>query len=62
MTHNNNYNIAKGIVAGLVIGGTVGMTIVGMIRPRKSKLKRNAGRALDAVGSIIQSAADFTMS
>ena len=62
MTHNHSHNVAKGIIAGLVIGGTVGMAVAGNMRPRKSKFRRNAGRALDAVGAIIQSAADFTMS
>lgn len=61
MSHNHAMNITKGVVAGLVIGGTVGMAVAGTIRPKKSKMRKNAGRALDAVGAIIQSAADFTM-
>lgn len=56
----NTMNVTKGIITGLIVGGTVGM-IAASAHPKKSRAKRNAGKALDALGAIIQSAADFTM-
>ena len=56
---NSTMNMIKGVAAGIMIGGAIGAEAVTSMRPRKSKFRRSAGRALDAVGSIMQNVSDW---
>lgn len=50
-------NVTKGIIAGVVAGAAVGM-IAGwpMDRHKRSNVRKNANRALHAVGELVQNA------
>lgn len=51
--------VAKGVAAGIMIGGAIGMVSASMMKPKKSKFKRSAGKALDAVGTMMQNVSDW---
>lgn len=50
---------SKGIAAGLFIGAAVGMIGNPMNVRKRSRMKRNAGKALHAVGELVQNAQYF---
>jgi len=53
--------ITKGVIAGMVIGGTAGVALTcAMKKPAKSNFRRTAASAMDTVGAIMQNLADFT--
>ena len=51
--------VAKGVAAGIMIGGAVGAMSMAMMKPKKSKFRRSAGKALDAVGTMMQNVSDW---
>lgn len=51
--------IMKGIAAGLLLGGTIGALTVCAMKPKKSRFERCAGRALDAVGTMMQNISEW---
>lgn len=57
--NRNKENLTKGMIAGIVIGSAVGMAVKTATRPKRSKLAKSAGRALDTVGSVMQNIADM---
>ena len=59
MSSNTTMNIAKGIITGVVIGGTAAAVIAKSSKPKKSKFRRTAVHALDTMGTIMQSMADY---
>lgn len=50
---------AKGIATGMAVGTAVGMVARPMNIRKRSKIKKTASRALNAVGEVITSAQDF---
>lgn len=53
--------IAKGVITGMVLGGTAGIAIAcTMKKPAKSSFRRTAASAMDTVGVIMQNLADLT--
>lgn len=50
---------AKGIATGMAVGTAVGMIARPMDIRKKSRMKKSATRALNAVGDIISSAQNF---
>ncbi len=59
MTQSTTMKVAKGVAAGIMIGGAIGAATVSMMKPKKSKFKRSAGKALDAVGTMMQNVSDW---
>lgn len=55
----NTENLTKGMIAGLVIGSAVGMAVKTVAQPKRKKIVKTAGRALDTVGTIMQNVADM---
>ncbi|NMA79970.1 MAG: hypothetical protein GX967_04935 [Clostridiales bacterium] len=53
MAKNKAYSVAKGVAAGVAIGAATYMASNAMNNKGKI-MKKNAGKALKAVGSIIQ--------
>ncbi len=51
--------VTKGVMAGVMIGSAIGAVSVAMVKPKKSKFKKSASRALDAVGSMMQNFSDW---
>ena len=45
--------VAKGVMAGIMVGGAIGAVTATMMKPKKSKFRRSAGKALDAVGTMM---------
>ncbi len=60
--HNQSMDMAKYIVAGMVVGSAVGTAVTVMMKNRhpQSMMRTKAAAALDAVGTIMQNVADFT--
>lgn len=53
-------NVTKGVLTGMVIGGTAGVALAcSMKKPVKKSVRRTAASAMDTVGMIMQSIADF---
>ncbi len=52
-------NLARGMIAGIVIGSAVGVAVKTATQPRKKKIAKTAGRALDTMGSVMQNIADM---
>ena len=54
---NSMMNFTKGIVAGVVVGTTVGMVMRGMSKPSNPfaqiKMKKNAGKMIRNIGTVI---------
>jgi gas vesicle protein len=46
----------KGIAAGMIVGTAVGMISNPLTSRKRSHMKKNAGKALRAVGELIQNA------
>ena len=59
MMSQTTMKVAKGVAAGLMIGSAIGVVSVTMMKPKKSRFKRSAGRALDAVGTMMQNVSDW---
>ena len=54
-------NITKGVLTGMVIGGTAGVALACSVKkPVKRSFKRTAASAMDTMGAIMQNLADFT--
>lgn len=51
--------VTRGVIAGLVVGSVIGAVVASVMRPKKSCFKRNAGRALEALGNMIQNFSDW---
>lgn len=53
--------ITKGVITGMVIGGTAGIALTcAMKKPEKNSFRRTAASAMDTVGIIMQNLADMT--
>jgi len=48
-----------GIVTGLLIGGVTGMT-VGLMTDKRSKIRKNAQKAIRTMGDLIDQVSDIT--
>ena len=54
-------NVTKSMLTGMVIGGTIGVSVaMSMKKPTGRTFRRRASDAIDTVGSIMRSVADFT--
>ena len=52
---------AKGIMAGVAVGTAVSAIAMVSMKPKPSKmLRKKAAKALDTVGNVMQSLADYT--
>ena len=52
---------AKGVIAGVVVGSAVSAVTIYSARPKTAKMMRKkAAKALDTVGNVMQSLADYT--
>ena len=52
--------IARGILAGVVIGTAVSAVALSSMKPKKNTLKKKTVTALDTVGSIMQNIAKYS--
>lgn len=59
MNKKKTNNMAGAAITGMMVGAAVGMVAKGMMAPKKRKLSHNAGRALDAVGEVMQSVSAY---
>ena len=58
---NKAMNITKSLVTGMVIGGTIGVSLAMTMKPPTVRtFKRKTANAIDTVGAIMRSVADFT--
>ena len=58
---NKVMNVTKSMLTGMVIGGTIGVSVaMSMKKPTVRTFRRRASDAIDTVGSIMRSVADFT--
>lgn len=55
-----NKGIAKGVLAGVIVGTAVSVVAISSMKPRKKNIKMRTANALDTVGSIMQNIADYT--
>ncbi len=55
----NTMKILKGVAAGMILGSAIGAATVTAMKPKKSKFKRCAGKALDAVGTMMQNMSEW---
>ncbi len=55
---NVTMKIIKGLALGLVVGSALGAAACAM-KPKKSKFKKCAGQALEAVGSMMQNVSEY---
>jgi len=54
-------NVTKGVLTGMIIGGTAGVALAcSMKKPARKSIRRTAVSAMDTVGAIMQNIADFT--
>ena len=54
-------SITKSIVTGMVIGGTIGVSLAMTMKPPTVRtFKKKTANAIDTVGAIMRSVADFT--
>lgn len=54
-------SVTKGVLTGMAIGSAAGVALAcNMKKPTKRAIKRKTASAVDAVGSIMQSIADYT--
>ncbi len=52
-------SVMKGVAVGLFLGSMIGVMTACAIKPKRSKFSRCAGRALDAVGTMMQNISDW---
>ena len=58
---NKVMNVTKSMLTGMVIGGTIGVSVaMSMKKPTVRTFRRRASDAIDTVGSIMRSVVDFT--
>jgi len=53
-------NVIKGVIVGLAIGGVAGMTTAMIVKPKHKRFKRRTAHALDTIGCLMQTIADYT--
>lgn len=56
---NMTMKIIKSLALGLMIGSALGAAAACAMRPKKSKFKKCAGQALEAVGTVMQNISDY---
>ncbi len=49
----------KGLALGLAVGSALGVAAACAMKPKKSKFKKCAGQALEAVGEMMQNISDY---
>lgn len=49
----------RGVAAGFVIGSAMGAMSACLMKPKKNKFRKTAGKALDAVGTMMQNMSDW---
>lgn len=56
---NVTMKIIKGLALGLVVGSALGAAAACAMKPKKSKFKKCAGQALEAVGTMMQNVSEY---
>lgn len=57
---SNFMNVTKGVLTGMAIGGAAGVALAcNMRKPTKRVIKKKTAAAMDTMGSIMQSIADY---
>ncbi len=59
MMSNVTMKVVKGLMLGLAVGSALGAAAACMVKPKKSKFKKCAGQAIDAVGAMMQNISDY---
>ena len=59
MQKKKTTNITSAAITGMMVGAAVGMMAKGMFAPKKRKITKTAGKALDAVGEVMQSVSSY---
>lgn len=49
----------KGLALGIALGSAIGAAAACAMKPKKSKFKKCASQALDAVGTMMQNISDY---
>ncbi len=55
----NMMNIKNAAIAGMMVGTAVGMMAKSMMRPKKKKIAKSAGKAIGAVGDVMHSVSSY---
>lgn len=58
---NSKMNVTKGVVAGMVIGGTAGIALAcALKKPGRNSFKTTALSAMETVGAVMQNLAEMS--
>lgn len=52
-------NMTTAAVTGMLVGAAVGMMAKGMMKPKKRKMAKTAGKAIGAVGEVMQNVSSY---
>lgn len=52
-------DMTSAAIAGMMVGAAAGMMVKGIMRPKKKKITKVAGRALGAVGEVMQNVSSY---
>lgn len=59
MQKKNMMNMKNAAIAGVMVGTAVGMMAKSMMRPKKKKIAKTAGKAIGAVGEVMQNVSSY---
>ncbi|MBQ9133596.1 MAG: hypothetical protein IJX64_03590 [Clostridia bacterium] len=59
MQKKKTTNMTTAAITAVMMGAAVGMMAKGMFAPKKRKIAKTAGKALDAVGEVMQSVSSY---
>ena len=59
MQKKKTTNMTTAAITAVMRGAAVGMMAKGMFAPKKRKIAKTAGKALDAVGEVMQSVSSY---
>lgn len=59
MQNKKTKDMTSAAVTGLMVGAAMGMLAKSMMKPKKKKMTKRAGKALDAVGEVMQNISSF---
>ena len=59
MQKKKTTNMTTAAITAVMMGAAVGMMAKGMFAPKKRKIAKTAGKALDAVGEVMKSVSSY---
>ena len=59
MPKKSMMNMRSAAIAGVMVGAAVGMMTKTMMKPKKKKIAKTAGKAIGAVGEVMQNVSSY---